>query len=103
MDFVTAFNAAASLVLSAVCGWAILHPSVRDGIVIKVGLILVSLGMAGTALLLLEGLDPSDVWRLNHTRAVILAGMLITAGGLLWRVYRGQRRSSDFVERRRST
>lgn len=101
-EIVTAFNVVASAALCVAIAAAIMSDRVRDGIVVKIGLILLALGMAGTALVLANGLDPSDVWRLNNTRGVMLLGALIVVGGVLWRVRRGERRSTDFIERRRS-
>ena len=99
-DLVTGFNVVASATLCALLAAAVLSDRVKDGIVIKAGLSLMALGLALTTLVLMDGLAPSDVWRLNNSRAVMLLGGLLAAFGLAWRMWRGERRSADYIERR---
>ena len=97
---VTSFNVVASAALCVLLAAAVMSDRVKDGIVIKAGLSLMALGLGLTTLVLLDGLDPSDVWRLNNSRAIMLLGGLVAALGLAWRFWRGERRPTDYIERR---
>lgn len=79
-----AFDIAASTALAIVFGWAVMSPRVRDGIVIKCGLILMSLGLA---MLSYSLPDPAPVPRpLLFAGTLILLGMLIVVAGAALRV-----------------
>jgi hypothetical protein len=97
-----ALNTLMSLALSAFAGWAVMSPCVRDGIVIKIGLALVSLGFLGAFFL---GVEPAGAGPLVFAHALISLGLLICAAGYLWRT-RAQRsrmahrRATDWLETR---
>ena len=99
-SFVVAFNVAASAALAVLLGAAVMAPQIKDGIVIKLGLCVMSVALAAHALVLADGLSCQDVWRLNNARAALLFGALVAACGLAWRFWRGERRSLDYIERR---
>ena len=80
---------------------AILSPRVRDGVVIKVGLICMALGFGGIAVDMLEGLEDGNAVRLSRCIALVSAGVIIVAGGYLHRCARAgapQRRVSDWSD-----
>lgn len=90
-------NAAACLVLSLLAGWAVISPRVRDGILIKLGLILVAVGASGMGLALATG-DPTYV--VLRALGLHTAGLFVVALGVLWRARRPgapKRRASDWV------
>ena len=89
-------NTVVSFVLSAFSGWAIMSRCVRDGIIIKFGLALVSVGFLGAGFL---GLDPGGVRPLLAAHLLVSLGLLICVGGYLLRSRkRGKhlRRASDW-------
>lgn len=89
------FNTAMSLLLSLLAGSAIMSKRVQDGIVIKIGLALISLGFMAVVFLALE---PRRAQQLAAAHAMVHLGMLICAGGYLFRSRRGKaRRLSDWV------
>lgn len=85
-----AFDIFASTALAIVFGWAVMSPRVRDGIVIKFGLILMSLGLA---LLSYSLPDPAPVLRpMLFAGTLTLAGMLVVVVGAVLRVVKPPRR-----------
>jgi hypothetical protein len=85
-ELISAINAAVCLSLSILCIFAILHPSVNDGIVIKFGLILLTVGF-GTMAYKLSGMcDLYDVQSLEKTLLIIHLGALVLVVGYLLRV-----------------
>ena len=91
-----ALNTLISFALSAFSGWAIMSRCVRDGIVIKFGLALVSIGFLGAGFL---GLDPGGLRPLQAAHLLVSLGLLICVGGYLLRSRkRGKRlrRASDW-------
>lgn len=96
--YLTNFNAVACLLLALLAAWAVISPRVRDGVVIKLGLILLAMGAAGLAVALATG-DPAYV----VLRALVLhtVGLYLIAVGWLWRARRARapcRRASDWVD-----
>ncbi len=97
MESLMNINAAASLVLALLAAAAVISPRVRDGVVVKLGLILLALGAAGLGLALVTG-GPMDV----ALRALGLqtAGLFVIVGGVLLRALRPgprRRRASDWI------
>lgn len=83
-------NAFGSAGIAAAAAWAILSNRVRDGIIIKAGLILLALGCAVSAWHLFDGIDCSDLMALNRARLVTLCGMSVVAVGYWLRLRAGQ-------------
>lgn len=93
-----AFNTTMSLLLSLLAGVAIMHRRVSDGIVIKGGLVCISVGFLGAFFVGLEGSGPRP---LSVSHALVHVGLLICVAGYLLRCRAcgKQRRLSDFVSR----
>lgn len=91
------FNTFASLLMAAVCGWAIMSTRVRDGIVVKTGLGFLALGFFGAAA---TGLSRDPLQALVFARVLVHIGLLICVVGYLMRTRRKkteQRRVSDWA------
>ena len=83
--FTTTANAWATLLLACFCAWAIFSPRVRDGVVIKLGLILMAIGYLVTVAQLVDGMDCSDLHGLARSALLTRVGLLIVVAGWLWR------------------
>ena len=84
-EFISIINAVVCLSLSLLSVFAILHPSVNDGIVIKFGLILLTVGF-GTLAYKLSGMcDLYDVQSLEKTLLLIHLGALVLVFGYVLR------------------
>lgn len=99
MDALVLINALATLVIFTAVSWLVLSPAVRDGIVIKIGLVLVALSELGVAMLLV-----GDGWYLPRPLLLCLAGIHVGAAvvalGYLLRQVRTRhpvRRSTDWA------
>lgn len=90
MDVVTLTNLGTSAAISAACAWAVMSHAVRDGVVIKLGLVAMSLGHAMVAFQLADGIGPTDLLALNRARFVCNAGFIVVVLGYVWRRRRGQ-------------
>lgn len=94
-------NGMACAAMALGLSWAVLHPGVHDGIVIKAGLILMVVGFGTLALRLLAGLQEGDAIYLSRSVLMVNAGALIVAAGYGLRRARAggrpRRRSSDFM------
>lgn len=86
-------NVLACVLLASGATWAVLSPTVKDGVVVKIGMILIALGFASTAVLLSE----DRLWALNRALALVHAGILVVGLGYALRTRGGRRK------RRRST
>lgn len=87
MDILAIVNACLCAGLCLLLGWLVMAPTVRDGVVIKLGLILASIGLLACALVLLQH-DGTD-WRPLLTAWLIIhVGVLITVAGLVLLVMR---------------
>lgn len=77
-------NVAACALLSGACAWAVLSPRVQDGIVIKLGLIAMQLGLMGLGAALAVDKEPAVI---DRTLALLNTGLLTVAVGvwLRWR------------------
>ena len=94
------FNTLMSMLLATITGWAIMSHRVRDGVVVKLGLILVALGFIGAALVSIDGGDHNS---LASAHALVFVGLLVCALGYLLRKRRhkqrgGLHRLSDWVD-----
>lgn len=100
MDWITFINTIVCCALAAAASWACLSPRVKDGIIIKLGLVGLALGFASYGYLVFAGLD---VQALTRAQLVINAGVVVTVAGWWLRGRPGrqhvpERRASDFVE-----
>lgn len=99
MDTVALINGLACLVLFVALAWLIMSPTVRDGVVIKLGLVSMALGELGGSMVLLGG-----EWAPYRPLMLCLAGVhvgaaVVLVGYLLRRaaMRRPLRRSTDWA------
>jgi hypothetical protein len=96
------FDASANALLAVLCGWAVLSHRINEGLVIKTGLIWMSVGFMAAAWALGDGLTCDDMTTLGRSQALVHAGMLCVAAGLALRVRGGMlarsRRASDWIK-----
>lgn len=88
---VTAVNFGTASLLAVLCACAVMARSVRDGVAMKLGLILMSIGHAATAARLSDGLQLADLMLLDRARFACNLGLLIVLAGYAWRHWRGER------------
>lgn len=91
------FNAVVSAALAAVLAWAVMSPAVRDGIVIKAGLIAMSLGFAGVSVMSWM----QTWWALPRALIILHLGLLVLGLGYWSRTRKAGhplRRVADFVD-----
>src|SRR6516225_1060745 len=97
----TAINAALCGIISLGLIGAILSHRVKDGVIIKTGLILLAVGFAAISARLLDGVTVSDVMALERALFLVSAGLSIVILGYLRKKSNPKklhRRESDFVE-----
>ena len=91
MDTVIAnINALLSLLMAGVIVWAIVSHRVQDGIVIKLGLVAMALGLGFAAVRLLDGLACNDLLYLTRARLLTNLGIILAVVGCAWRLHSGQ-------------
>lgn len=99
-EIVLAFDTVAAAALATVCGWAVMSPRVHDGLVIKGGLILMSLGLALVSFALAEA--DGSVKPFVAAGTLTLAGMLVIVAGAALRMVRKpvkrRRRVTDWAD-----
>lgn len=78
-------NLMSSCVLAALAAWAVMSPTVKDGVVVKVGLIFLSFGHAIAATHLFGGIEAADLMGLNRARFVSNTGLVVIVLGYWWR------------------
>lgn len=87
MDIITFFIGAAAMLATLASAIIIVHPRIHEGLLIKLGLITLSLG--GFALVNhLHVLEHVDDRPLGYALASCSAGMLMVIGGAAWRILR---------------
>lgn len=100
-QIISNINAVFCAVLFAVIVAAILHPAIKDGIVIKAGLIVLATGFGSLAFRFFDGLAPGEVHGLLKTLFLIHIGACILFVGYVMRVSKAghkMRRSTDLAE-----
>lgn len=89
MDLILSLsNAAVCGVLSLLLMGMVLSNRVRDGIVIKAGLIAMALGFGAVALCFVDGSAMGDGMRLAPAILLVNIGIAVVIVGYLWRAYR---------------
>lgn len=83
--FVPAINVLTALALAALCAFAVLSPSVKDGVVIKLGLIIAALGYMVTVYALVDGVSCEDIKTLARASLLTRCGLLVICAGWFWR------------------
>lgn len=94
-------NAAACGLIAVVLMWMILSPKVHDGVIIKAGLIAMSLGFGSIALLMLDGMTADDIISLERSLLLVNAGVAVVIVGYLLRKASARhalRRSTDWSD-----
>lgn len=75
-------NGLVSLLAASLLTGLVLNPSIREGVVVKVGLMAMIWGLIGTAYLTLSASDNLDaVW---HAGLVLRVGLCVTCIGMWW-------------------
>lgn len=101
MDYViSVFNAGACGLITVALLWAILSRHVRDGIVVKAGLILMSLGYAAIALRFAD-MWVTDALRMDRAILLINVGTILVLVGYFLRsrgIRHGARRLTDWTD-----
>ena len=76
-------NGLVSLIAASLLTGLVLNPSIKEGVVVKVGLMAMIWGLIGTAYLTLSASDNWDaVW---NAGLVLRAGLCVTCIGMWWR------------------
>lgn len=91
-------NIAACVLLASLCTWAVLSPRVRDGVLVKLGLILAVQGFAGLGVALAGGYPLLVIVR---ALGLLHVGLLVVVCGWWWRRVKAgnsQRRVSDWMD-----
>ena len=90
LDIAAAAVLAAAFAALVLAGWVIMDPRIHEGLVIKLGLITLSVG--AFALLqhvpALTDAGSTEAAPLLRARAACSVGVLTAGGGLLWRLWR---------------
>lgn len=83
METLHVINGIVALVVAAVLGILVLRPSIHEGVIIKLGMLLMILGLLATAA---HSFVDSENWRaLWNASFVLRLGLLIVAGGFVLR------------------
>jgi hypothetical protein len=78
---VTVLNTVVSAALALVLAWAVMTHRVRDGVIIKLGLICMSIGLGVTAAELVDGITCSDLLPLNRAGLLLYLGLWVVGVG----------------------
>lgn len=88
-ELITIFNATAAAGIALALSWAVLSHRVRDGVVIKLGLICMALGFGALSWHLVDGLGCMDLHAISRAHALVHLGLGVVLVGLLVRAARG--------------
>lgn len=98
MDLLDMLNTASCGGLALVLIYAVMHPRVQDGIIVKVGLISMALGFGSIAVRSLDGMTEGDAANLARSVLMISSGAFVVLGGYVIRNMRHPaRRLSDWL------
>lgn len=95
-----AANVLFNLALAVLFTWAVMSTKVRDGVLIKLGLMCMAVGHGMVAWHMIDGMVCSDLAPLTRARFVSHLGVGIALFGL-WRRVRGGASLGDLVQLRR--
>ncbi len=101
MDALEILNGAMCGAIALALVWAILHPRVDDGIVIKAGLILMATGFGALALRIVGNLSPDSISAFERALLLVNGGVAVVIVGYLVRKRREGRklrRSTDWAD-----
>jgi uncharacterized membrane protein len=99
-DTVVLLNSLFCALLAALLGWAVLSRGTQDGLIIKVGLVLMSLGFLAVSCLLLQRQTMDAFQPILRAGVLIHAGLVVVVVGWALRVRTGHsklRRYADWV------
>lgn len=88
MHWIIAINVGCAAALCLITAWAIVTPKIHEGPMIKIGLVLLDLGLFGVSALLPTLADQPSLLPLMHALLLGNVGVVVTAGGLAWRIWR---------------
>lgn len=86
MDLFTYANGAVSAIGAVLLSLIVLHPGIKEGLIIKVGLIAMIFSLGATFGLTIA--DLNDCWTIRRTGFILRAGMATAGVGVLWMLYR---------------
>lgn len=86
MDIFTYANAMISAIGAVILSTIVLHPGIKEGLVIKIGLIMMIFSLGATFGLTIAEL--SDCWTLRRTGFILRAGMATACLGVFWMLYK---------------
>lgn len=89
MDIFTYTNAMISAIGAVILSTIVLHPGIKEGLVIKVGLIMMIFSLGATFGLTIAELD--DCWTMRRTGFILRTGMATAGLGGLWMLYKPAR------------
>ena len=95
------FNSAVSLALALVFAWGIMSHRVRDGVVIKFGLICMSLGFLGAWGISMQTKAEMNTDGLEAVHTLIYIGLIICIVGYLLRRHKAMRATQGASKARR--
>jgi len=97
---IDAFNSSISLILGITLTWVILNPKIKEGIIMKAGLIFLALGFFGAFFVYQDAPVNHDA-AIDAVHAVMYMGAVICLVGYLIRIRRTKRparRTTDWME-----
>jgi hypothetical protein len=87
VDIIVWLNTACAAGMCLLAGWVIVHPRIHEGVVTKVGLIVLACGAFGVAALIPRLCDVPEVKPLLNAITLGNVGVTIAAGGVAWRIW----------------
>lgn len=99
-EIIVTFNTAFSGLFALFLMWAVLSRRVKDGVIIKAGMICMAFGFLAKVPSLYDGFQRSDMIGLTRANGLIHVGIIIVVLGYVVRTKAGamkQRRRTDWV------